>query len=139
MNPPRFFFSCDWGTTTFRLRFVAIETGQILQELRKPLGVKILDAESSSEKNRADRFAEVLRASLSELSSQIRSGVLLTECPIVVSGMASSSVGWKELPYASTPFSLEGLNFNYDRLQISSPKLGPLTVFLLSGVSTGKD
>ena len=28
--------------------------------------------------------------------------------PVMVSGMASSSIGWRELPYALLPFSLEG-------------------------------
>jgi 2-dehydro-3-deoxygalactonokinase len=46
-------------------------------------------------------FCEVLQAALLRLGAPVG-------LPVMVSGMASSSIGWRELPYALLPFSLEG-------------------------------
>jgi len=52
--------------------------------------------------------------------------------------MASSSVGWRELPYAKTPFPLDGSGVRSDELTWSKPEwLGP--VHLISGVATACD
>ena len=36
------FFSCDWGTTWFRLRRVNAETGHVIDERREASGVRVL-------------------------------------------------------------------------------------------------
>jgi 2-dehydro-3-deoxygalactonokinase len=46
-------------------------------------------------------FREALQAALLRLGAPVG-------LPVMVSGMASSSIGWRELPYARLPFSLEG-------------------------------
>ena len=52
--------------------------------------------------------------------------------------MASSSVGWRELPYAKTPFPLDGSGVRSQELNWSKPEwLGP--VYLISGVATACD
>jgi 2-dehydro-3-deoxygalactonokinase len=57
-----------------------------------------------------------------------------SDCPVVISGMASSSIGWTELPYATLPFALDGRDMVWQ-------DVGPLEangnwhrVILLSGV-----
>src|SRR5262245_3464048 len=124
----REFLSCDWGTTSFRLRRVAAPDCTVIREIREPSGVKSLyeeamRREAEIEAARGDVFARFLNRQLE---------VLLTDripehkLPLVISGMASSSVGWRELPYAKTPFPLDGTGMRSEELTWSKPEwLGP--------------
>ncbi len=56
--------------------------------------------------------------------------------PILISGMASSSIGLKTLPYATLPFSCSGKDLHIERI---STELFRSPVFLISGVSSGTD
>jgi 2-dehydro-3-deoxygalactonokinase len=130
---PGEFLSCDWGTTTFRLRRVRVADGAVLGEVREPQGARSLHAQGdpSDAGARARRFAAFLTAQAARLVS-------LPETPpplrVVVSGMASSSVGWHEIPYATTPFPLDGTRVRTEWLPA-----GRLHVCLLSGVTDGRD
>jgi 2-dehydro-3-deoxygalactonokinase len=89
------FVSCDWGTSNFRLRLV---DGGVRGEVRSDDGVAKLAAQGG---DRAEAFRSTLARGLEQLKAP-------PGCPVVVSGMAGSSIGWKELPYATLPFSLDG-------------------------------
>jgi 2-dehydro-3-deoxygalactonokinase len=89
------FASCDWGTSTFRLR---LPPGVRPREIRNQSGVASLANRGG---DRAQGFRDTLNQARSALS-------IPTEMPILISGMASSSLGWKELPYAELPFALDG-------------------------------
>src|SRR5678815_25631 len=56
--------------------------------------------------------------------------------PIVISGMASSSIGIRELDYSSIPFPVSGTSANTEWIQTSTLK-NP--VLLVSGVRTDDD
>src|SRR5262245_5114638 len=107
------FVSCDWGTSTFRLRLV---DGSVAGEVRTDDGVAKLAALPG------DR-AEAFRATLARGLEQLQAPASL---PVVVSGMASSSIGWKELPYAKLPFSLDGRDAVWEKLDNR--------VYLISGL-----
>jgi 2-dehydro-3-deoxygalactonokinase len=142
MNAPPFFFSCDWGTTSFRLRFVSRLSRQVLLETRKGAGVKELHSAGPVEgATRAERFAQVLREALRELHPQLPEAGRGEQHPVVISGMASSSIGWKELPYANVPLALDRPAACYEKFELTVPGLGSslVPVFLLSGVATGSD
>ena len=51
--------------------------------------------------------------------------------PIVISGMAGSSIGWKELPYARLPFRLDGSDAVVNEIEPDT--------FLISGVRSEDD
>lgn len=135
------FLSCDWGTSSFRLRWVSGPRREVIRELREPAGVKTLYEEAARtgagiEAARARIFTSFLREKLAELlagEESTQAGI-----PLVISGMASSSVGWHELPYARIPFSLSGAGLGWHRLDWEKPGwLGP--TYLISGVATGSD
>ena len=135
---PNDFLSCDWGTTSFRLRRVVGAEHEVVREVREQAGVKSLHEEAvrgkaNNEADRAAVFAGFLRARLEKLlANETRPQRLL---PLVISGMASSSVGWRELPYAHTPFALDGSGLRSQELNWSGPDwLG--TTHLISGVAT---
>lgn len=127
---PSQFLSCDWGTSSFRLRLV--QGGQILTELSEPIGVKSIFDSAQQPQDRPEMFANFMRMKLESLAA--RSSIVNTT-PLIISGMASSSIGWKELPYARAPFSLDGSGLEVEQLGWNGPGwLG--STFLVSGVAT---
>lgn len=89
------FVSCDWGTTNFRLRLIG---GPVAAEVRTDEGAAKLAAQGG---DRAAAFRETLARGLERLGAA-------ADLPVVISGMASSTIGWCELPYAHLPFALDG-------------------------------
>lgn len=86
------FLSCDWGTTTFRLRLVESESKlHVINELTSDRGVRSFDGAGPA------RFESYLLQVMEAMDAPM--------VPVLISGMASSSVGWKELPYANVPFT----------------------------------
>jgi len=137
----RDFLSCDWGTTSFRLRRVAGPDRAVIREIREQAGVKSLYEEAlrsgeGIEAARANVFARFLNRKVEALLAGEKTPE--RKLPLVISGMASSSVGWRELPYAKTPFPLDGCGVRSQELNWSQPEwLGP--AYLISGVATACD
>ena len=107
---PSNFFSCDWGTSSLRLRLVTRDTGEVQSHLEVADGgvrqVAGSIPHTSSAAERARAFESALAQHLLNLP---RAGpTIAAGAPIVISGMASSSIGWKELPYAQLPFPVDG-------------------------------
>src|SRR5688572_748560 len=102
--PPQF-LSCDWGTSSFRLRLLSTGSLETLAKIKNDRGVRTLNESSKTRAiGRPEVFAGVMRQSLKDLAARHP----LNGAPLVISGMASSTIGWKELPYAKTPFPLDG-------------------------------
>lgn len=94
------FVSCDWGTTSFRLRLCG-GAGGTVTEVSSDQGAARIAAATSGGVDRAEAFQSALMTGLRRLGAP--SGL-----PVLISGMAGSSIGWKELPYARIPFRLDG-------------------------------
>jgi len=109
------FVACDWGTSHFRLRLV---DGKVRRELKTDEGTARLAAAGG---DRPAAFKGVLAAGLRKLQAP-------PKLPVVISGMASSTIGWKELPYAKVPFAFDGRN-------AVTEKIAP-HVYLVSGLRT---
>jgi len=126
------FISVDWGTSNFRMRLIDILSLDIIEMIESPVGVKSLYNEW--EKNGGDRetyFLNFLKSQYILFKSQIDPSV-----KIVISGMASSSIGLKELPYANLPFNIDGCSLYSE--QITSAKISN-PIFLISGVKSNSD
>jgi 2-dehydro-3-deoxygalactonokinase len=140
LNTPDF-LSCDWGTTSFRLRRVAGPDRTVIREIREQAGVKSLYEKAMRsggeiEAARANVFESFLHTKLEALLSGEKTPE--NKLALVISGMASSSVGWRELAYSKTPFPLDGRGVRSEELNWSKPEwLGP--AYLISGVATACD
>ena len=137
IETPSHFLSCDWGTTSFRLRLVGVNDRQVVAQVSNAGGAKVISlqlAPGTGRAERAEAFASHLRSSVGELLA--KSAVENRRLPIIVSGMATSSVGWKELPYAAVPFRLDGADARIEWLQLERPDDSPLPVLLVSGVAS---
>ncbi|MCF3111171.1 2-dehydro-3-deoxygalactonokinase [Niabella sp. CC-SYL272] len=104
-----FFLSCDWGTSTFRLRLIQV-TGLVIQatvQLAQGIAQTAAEWQQKGEAiSREAYYIRFLNQQIQTLEQQL--GHSLTGIPIVLSGMASSSIGVTELPYKALPFSIDG-------------------------------
>lgn len=134
----KYFFSVDWGTSSLRVRLVATDQNNItvLQESTAPYGCSYVDALFREEKrniSREDYFLQFLKPYLL-LSDPI---TIENKVPVVISGMAASGIGMREIPYSPLPFSLKGTGINHAVIPASSNFNH--AVLLLSGICSNND
>lgn len=135
MNKP--LLCCDWGTSSFRLRLVNTFDYSIIAEQQSPDGVAdtFKTWQSTGSVNRFEFYASRLRSAISGLCQS--SGSDLSDIPVIVSGMASSSLGMQEVAYASLPFALDGASVSSEIFQDFNGTGNPL--ILVSGVKSEND
>lgn len=131
MPEPSFFLGCDWGSTSFRLRRVEFGSRRVLDEFSDAKGVRAFTGLTAVD--RAAAMARFLGESLARWPD------LPAEVPLIISGMATSTVGWIELPYAHTPFRLDGSDCRVARAEFTDPHGGRRHALLVSGVRTEDD
>ncbi|CAN5625037.1 2-dehydro-3-deoxygalactonokinase [soil metagenome] len=127
------FLSCDWGTSHFRLRLVDALNLEVRGEIKTSEGVAAVASQAAPE-TRSTQFAEILVRHVDTIFQQ--TNCRATSC--IISGMASSNLGWVEVPYAEAPLSM-----TFDHLQKRIfeifPFGPPIAVTLVSGVRTDND
>lgn len=130
---PEVFFSCDWGTSNFRLRLVRTENLDVLDEFVSDRGIAVMNRrfEAQTELPRPGYFSAYLSLQVEKLQPETGEN----RSAVIVSGMASSTIGLQELPYTPAPFDATGRDLVTERLQLS-----PRTeVILVSGVRCADD
>ncbi|MBR9777903.1 MAG: 2-dehydro-3-deoxygalactonokinase [Cytophagales bacterium] len=103
------FLSCDWGTSSFRLRIVNLNDARIEGEHVNEAGIQTTFnkyIEAGNEANRVKFYFDQLKKEIRQMSENLQ--VNLEGMLIVCSGMASSSIGIKELPYSDLPIDVNG-------------------------------
>src|SRR5258708_7103313 len=105
----KFFFSCDWGTSTFRLRLVNAENGKVLSEIKTGYGIAAA-FEQWKQINQDKKRIEFYKVYLFEQVKKIKKSLTdsFDASVIILSGMASSDIGMLELPYKEMPFKYDG-------------------------------
>lgn len=129
------FLSCDWGTSAFRLR-VLDASGQLIEEVKSDQGISKVHQDwvqnPEANKNKIQFYKSHLAKALHKL--QI---VIEPDSPIIISGMASSSLGIIELPYGPLPFALTTDVPAWHLLE--SDNQVPHPVYIVSGFKTNTD
>lgn len=122
------FWSVDWGTSRLRMRLVEQRTGEILEQIESEEGVwqVFQDWQEAGKPGRLPFFRGRLSALRRAASQNAR-----PDLPILISGMASSSIGMLELPYAQAPFALDGSGIISHWVDEHC--------LLISGLQTGED
>ena len=128
---------CDWGTTSFRLRLVERQNYQVHTEYLTKDGVAgtYRDWKEQDEISRFDFYAAILKNSIKELAK--KTSFILDSIPVIVSGMASSSIGMEELPYAELPFESNGSQASVRVFKDFNGMDAPL--LLVSGLKSHED
>ncbi|PHN07081.1 2-dehydro-3-deoxygalactonokinase [Flavilitoribacter nigricans] len=132
-----YLISCDWGTSSFRLYLVRVSDGKILHLVDNGLGIKEMYTNWSKPGNpaRLEYFLEYLDFRIYLLSK--KAGRKLDGIPVLISGMASSSIGMLELPYSQLPFPLSGRKLEYTIIEPDATQRPP--IYLWSGLCSEHD
>ncbi|MDR8391106.1 2-dehydro-3-deoxygalactonokinase [Aliifodinibius sp. S!AR15-10] len=136
--PHNYFMSCDWGTSSFRLSLVDRQSRATLQELSTSGGVKKLYnqwQQSNDDTGHTAYFLNYFGDQIKELEGLVE--IDTQNIPIIISGMASSSIGMKELPYGMVPFSLKNPDLPSEVLPATEQFAHD--VLLVSGIQTPDD
>lgn len=138
-NSSATFLSCDWGTSAFRLRLVERQSLRVLTETHSDEGNAATYARWQQAglppAQRVAFYQGILGRHLANVERQAQTK--LREVPVVLSGMASSTIGMLELPYKALPFATDGSDLRTETL---APTAGfELPILLISGVKTGDD
>lgn len=132
------FLSCDWGVTSFRLRVVETEPFAITAEERSDQGIarsfELWQQSRKAEKDRSVFYMEIVHEHVGALQKKTNSS--LSKLPLLISGMASSSVGIIELPYKEMPFSADGSDLE---LHVMEANNGFGEVIIISGAKTNNE
>jgi 2-dehydro-3-deoxygalactonokinase len=117
-----FFLSCDWGTTALRLQWVKVPELKVLHSIHlNDSGLGQLNLSADEKKELLDRQLQLL---IKEASGP-------ADAPCIVSGMASSTIGIRELPYGTLPLTLSTFKIPYRKLEEN--------VYLVSGIAGEED
>ena len=139
MNSTTTFLSCDWGTSAFRLRLVERDTRKILAETSSKEGNAAMaerwQQAGQAPAQRVGFYLAIIQQYVKTLEAA--AGTVLTGVPVVISGMASSTIGLLELPYKSLPFAADGSDL---LTKIIAPTAGfQHPTLLISGVRSPDD
>ena len=135
----KYLISCDWGTTAFRLRLIDTINYKVINECVSLEGVartyEAWKATGTPAQEKQGFFKNKFKQQMSVLTSQSKQS--LEGLDIVISGMASSSIGMVELPYATLPFNLDGSQANIQLIEADA--FFPHKIMLISGVRSADD
>ncbi|MBF9254735.1 2-dehydro-3-deoxygalactonokinase [Pontibacter sp. 172403-2] len=134
------FLSCDWGTSSFRLWLVRTENAEILATKKSSKGIaatfnSLGEREKNNPEERLLFYLRIIGEAIDEIQQE--QGISLAGVPLVISGMASSSIGMAELPYNSLPFGVDGKNIETACFEANAAFAHP--VLLISGVKSNDD
>ena len=134
----KLFYSCDWGTSAFRLRLVDAASAKILSEIKTSYGIAAAfeswKQRGEDQNARPGFYQDYLLDQLKKIAGSFEG--LVDKAPIVLSGMASSSIGMLELPYKTLPFRCDGS----DLVTHNIPAKGDMpAVIIISGVRSEAD
>ena len=131
--------SCDWGTTSFRLRLIDTTTGNVIDESVSDEGIRAVYNEwvkaGASENDRKAFYLAVIARHIEALAQQ--QPAMQKQLPVIVSGMASSTIGIKELPYTPVPFFTDGRDILVETIEKTD--CFPHDLSVISGACTDAD
>jgi 2-dehydro-3-deoxygalactonokinase len=138
MNKPSLFLSCDWGTSSFRLRLVE-EPCKVLAEEKNDMGITLVYNEwkqtDKQESERLKYYQDFLLKQINNLAD--KTGYQLSGIPMILSGMGSSAIGMLELPYKQLPFAADGTDLPVHNLMAT--KHFPHKILIVSGIKSDDD
>jgi 2-dehydro-3-deoxygalactonokinase len=135
----RLFLSCDWGTSSFRLRLVECDGLKTLAQVESAQGTAQTHGLWTKAAQPSGQRVAFYRAILQPHLDSIReaAAVPLDGVPIAMSGMASSSLGLRELPYKAMPFDVDGSDLLTELIAPAPDFAHPIV--LISGACTAED
>ena len=126
------FISCDWGTSNFRLRLVEAANYEVLATLETQDGIAVThNTWQQSGIAREKFYGELLMRRVNDLAASVNFN--LQTVPVIISGMASSSLGMIDLPYSQLPLDHTGTSLGAVKTNFLE------NVFVIPGVRSAND
>ena len=114
METKNLFLSCDWGSSNFRLRVIEAPSLKIIEEEASNEGIKNTFERWKQTGNTGDDrypfYLEIIDFHIKNLEKLLN--VSLDKVPVIISGMASSSIGMLELAYSDIPIRTDASDLN---------------------------
>jgi 2-dehydro-3-deoxygalactonokinase len=133
-----YFFSCDWGTSSFRLRLIQAKDLAILAETKSSRGIsetyKLWQQKGGTVLSRADFYASIVKNEIKLLQQNLNR--VTDSIPVLFSGMASSTIGMVDLSYKKMPFNLDGSDL---KTEFMADTTGANPFVIISGAMTDCD
>jgi 2-dehydro-3-deoxygalactonokinase len=134
-----YFLSCDWGTSSLRVRLASIAGATVLTEVLSDEGIAGVFHQwgkaNLTAPEKAAFYLEKLKPCITEIER--KTGKALAGIKLVISGMASSSIGFIDVPYTALPFSVNGEGINTVFVKATGGFLHD--VLVVGGVKTTTD
>lgn len=137
MSLPKHILTCDWGTSSFRMQLIEPATLNTVAKMSSHKGNASIykKFKAATDANRIQFYAKYLHQAIDEIAAE--TGLAISQVPILISGMASSSVGMKELPYAQLPFAVNGSTASAEWIDANPAVTNP--ILLISGAEHPND
>ncbi|HEV8082087.1 MAG TPA: 2-dehydro-3-deoxygalactonokinase [Chitinophagaceae bacterium] len=133
------FISVDWGTSVLRIRLVDANNMQVLAEVTNCMGISptfdLWKQSGKPEDERLSFYQKILIEEIKKLNETIN--FQTNNLPIIISGMASSNIGMRNLPYKECPFSTNGNDLNVEIIEATNNCKH--SILLVSGARTDND
>jgi 2-dehydro-3-deoxygalactonokinase len=133
------FLSCDWGTSSFRLRQVDIPALTFSSVESPDMGIarsfEVWKQSGRKEEERFSFYITVINDHIKVLEQQLKFSV--KSIPLVISGMASSSIGMTDIPYKAVPFLADGSDLEVRKIKGTGEF--DHDILMISGAKTAKD
>ena len=133
------FLSCDWGTSSFRLRLIDVGSGMPAGESVSDEGIgwanEAFVQKGYEENQRLPFYCAIIDRHIKKIKAHVKD--LEDDVPVIVSGMASSNMGILELPYTLLPFSTGGEDIGVK--SIGKGHSFTHELHIISGVCTATD
>ena len=133
------FFSCDWGTTAFRLRLIEVAGLKIIGEESNHQGIAETYQQwkpgGKYEETRLIFYLDIIQKHIKAIEQKLNT--FFTDVPVIISGMASSTIGMIELPYKQLPFCTDGSDVRVHIIEAANSFHHK--VVIISGVRTDED
>jgi 2-dehydro-3-deoxygalactonokinase len=136
------FLSCDWGSSVFRLKLVETGSLKTLAEVQNNQGISSTNLQWQQDapihiggQSRFLFYTSVIASAVTMLEKKQNDS--LSGVPVILSGMASSTLGMIQLPYKQLPFKTDGSDLKVERVEASNDF--DHDVFVISGVCSDTD
>jgi 2-dehydro-3-deoxygalactonokinase len=133
------FLSCDWGTSSLRIRLVEIPGIKIIAEENNDQGIaRIFELWKQGRKTEEARlifYFDILNKNIRILEKKLK--ISLSELPLIISGMVSSTMGMINLPYKDFPFSADGSDLIIKIIEADDTFMHK--IIIISGAKTNDD
>jgi len=133
------FISCDWGTSALRVRLVDANTLNVIAQTESLQGISATfeswKNDSRNENGLLIFYQSALNKEIERLEQKVNHS--LNDVPLIISGMASSSIGMIELRYRKIPFDVDADDLNIKVIEASDGFRHQ--IILISGIRTEDD